>query len=71
VAAIAYDSFVQAPLLLLPFAAPSVDLPPAHLLLPAMAAGINGRTVADAFGLDLRFAASSIAWTTAALAPAT
>ena len=56
---------VLAPLLLLALAAPFVDLPPAYLLLAAMPAGINGLTVANAFGLDLRFAASSIAWTTA------
>ena len=56
---------VLAPLLLLVLAAPFVDLPPAYLLLAAMPAGINGLTVANAFGLDLRFAASSIAWTTA------
>jgi hypothetical protein len=30
----------------------------------AARAGINGLTVAHAFGLDLRFAAASIAWTT-------
>jgi predicted permease len=56
---------VLAPLLLLALAAPFVDLPPAYLLLAAMPAGINGLTVANAFGLDLRFAASAIAWTTA------
>ena len=53
-----------APLLLLLLAAPLIDLPPAYLLLAAMPAGINGLTVAHAFGLDLRFAAASIAWTT-------
>jgi predicted permease len=56
---------VLAPLLLLALAAPFVNLPPAYLLLAAMPSGINGLTVAHAFGLDLRFAASSIAWTTA------
>jgi predicted permease len=55
---------VLAPLLLLALAAPLIDLPPAFLLLAAMPAGINGLTVAHAFGLDLRFAAASIAWTT-------
>jgi predicted permease len=55
---------VLAPLLLLALAAPLIDLPPAYLLLAAMPAGINGLTVAHAFGLDLRFAAASIAWTT-------
>jgi predicted permease len=55
---------VLAPLLLLALAAPLIDLPPAYLLLAAMPAGLNGLTVAHAFGLDLRFAAASIAWTT-------
>jgi predicted permease len=55
---------VLAPLLLLALAAPLIDLPPAYLLLAAMPAGINGLTVAHAFGLDLRLAAASIAWTT-------
>lgn len=56
---------VLAPLLLLLLAAPFIDLPPAYLLAAATPAGLNGLTVAHAYGLDLRFAASSLAWTTA------
>jgi malate permease and related proteins len=55
---------VLAPLLLLLLAAPFIDLPPAYLLAAATPAGLNGLTVAHAYGLDLRFAASSLAWTT-------
>jgi predicted permease len=55
---------VLAPLLLLLLAAPFIDLPPAFLLAAATPAGLNGLTVAHAYGLDLRFAASSLAWTT-------
>jgi predicted permease len=56
---------VLAPLLLLLLAAPFIDLPAAYLLAAATPAGLNGLTVAHAYGLDLRFAASSLAWTTA------
>jgi predicted permease len=56
---------VLAPLLLLLLAMPFIDLPPAYLLAAATPAGLNGLTVAHAYGLDLRFAASSLAWTTA------
>jgi predicted permease len=56
---------VVAPLLLFLLAAPFIDLPPAYLLLAAMPAGLSGLTVAHAYGLDLRFAASAVAWTTA------
>jgi hypothetical protein len=56
---------VLAPLLLLLLAAPFIDLPPAYLLAAATPAGLNGLTVAHAYGLDLRLAASSLAWTTA------
>ena len=55
---------VLAPLLLLLLAAPLIDLPPAYLLAAATPAGLNGLTVAHAYGLDLRYAASSLAWTT-------
>ena len=55
---------VLAPLLLLLLAAPFIDLPAAYLLAAATPAGLNGLTVAHAYGLDLRFAASSLAWTT-------
>jgi predicted permease len=55
---------VLAPLLLLLLAAPFIDLPPAYRLAAATPAGLNGLTVAHAYGLDLRYAASSLAWTT-------
>jgi len=55
---------VLAPLLLVLLAAPFIDLPPAYLLAAATPAGLNGLTVAHAYGLDLRYAASSLAWTT-------
>ena len=55
---------VMAPLLLLLLAWPFIDLPAAYLLAAATPAGLNGLTVAHAYGLDLRFAASSLAWTT-------
>ena len=55
---------VLAPLLLLLLAAPFIDLPAAYLLAAATPAGLNGLTVAHAYGLDLRYAASSLAWTT-------
>jgi predicted permease len=55
---------VLAPLLLLLLSAPFIDLPPAYLLAAATPAGLNGLTVAHAYGLDLRYAASSLAWTT-------
>src|SRR3954452_10864127 len=54
---------VLAPLLLLLLSAPFIDLPAAYLLAAATPAGLNGLTVAHAYGLDLRFAASSVAWT--------
>jgi len=55
---------VLAPLLLLLLAAPFIELPAAYLLAAATPAGLNGLTVAHAYGLDLRYAASSLAWTT-------
>ena len=55
---------VLAPLLLLLLAWPFIDLPAAYLLAAATPAGLNGLTVAHAYGLDLRYAASSLAWTT-------
>jgi predicted permease len=55
---------VLAPLLLLLLSAPFIDLPAAYLLAAATPAGLNGLTVAHAYGLDLRYAASSLAWTT-------
>jgi malate permease and related proteins len=56
---------VVAPALLIALAAPLIDLPPAYALLAATPAGINGITVAHAYGLDVELAASTIAWTTA------
>ena len=55
---------VLAPLLLVLLAAPFIDLPPGYLVAAATPAGINGLTVAHAYGLDLRYAASGLAWTT-------
>jgi predicted permease len=65
VGAVVVLRLVLAPALLVALAAPFVHLPAAYVLLAAMPAGINGLTVAHVFGLDLRFAASAIAWTTA------
>ena len=42
-----------------------VSVPDAFLIQAAMACGINGLAVAHVFGLDLRLAASAIAWSTA------
>ena len=56
---------VVAPALLLAIAAPLIDLPAPYLLLAAMPAGINGLVVAHVYGLELRFAAGAIAWSTA------
>lgn len=55
---------IVAPALLAGIAAPFIDLPAPYLLLAAMPAGINGLVVAHAYGLDLRFAAAAIAWST-------
>jgi predicted permease len=56
---------VLAPLLLLALAAPLIDLPASFLILAAMPSGLNGLAVAHAYGLDLRFTAGAIAWSTA------
>lgn len=53
-----------APALLVAMTAPLVDLPAAYLLLACMPAGINGLVVAHAYGLDLRLAAATIAYST-------
>jgi predicted permease len=56
---------VIAPGLLLAVSAPFIDLPLAFLILAAMPAGLNSITLAHAFGLDVRYAAATIAWSTA------
>lgn len=56
-----------APLLLLALAAPLIDIPDAYLLSAAMATGLNGLIVADAYGLDVGIASGAIAWSTAAV----
>ena len=56
---------VAAPALMLAMSALIIDVPDAFLLQAAMACGINGLAVAHVFGLDLRLAASAIAWSTA------
>jgi predicted permease len=56
---------VVAPVVLLALAAPLIDIPAAYLLLAATPAGISGLVVAHVYGLDMGFAASAIAWTTA------
>jgi predicted permease len=53
-----------APVLLFVLAEPFVDLPPAFLILAAMPAGLSSITLAHAYGLDVRLAAGSIAWST-------
>jgi predicted permease len=55
---------VVCPALLFALSAPFVDVPRAFLLLAAMPAGLNGLTIAHAYGLDLSLAASIIAWST-------
>ena len=44
---------------------PLIDLPDTYLLLAAMPSGINTMIVTHAYGLDLRVAAGSVAWSTA------
>ena len=55
---------VLAPALLFAIAAPLIDLPDAYLILAAMPTGLNGLVVAHAYGLDVRYAASVVAWST-------
>lgn len=55
---------VVAPVLLLLLAMPLIDLPGPYLLLAAMPSGLNTLIVANAFGLDRRLAAGTIAWST-------
>jgi hypothetical protein len=54
-----------APGLLYLLSVPFFHLPPAFLILAAMPAGLNSITLAHAYGLDVRYAAGTIAWSTA------
>jgi malate permease and related proteins len=54
-----------APAVLAALAAPFIDLPETYLLLAAMPCGLNTMIVTHAYGLDLRIAASAVAWSTA------
>jgi predicted permease len=56
---------VVAPGLLYLLSLPFIDLPPAFLILAAMPAGLNSITLAHVYGLDVRYAAGTIAWSTA------
>jgi predicted permease len=53
-----------APLLMIGFSALIDGVPDAYLLQAAMPAGVNSVVVAHAYGLDLKIAASAVAWTT-------
>jgi predicted permease len=53
-----------APALLVGLSALTVDVPDAYILQAAMACGINALVVGHLYGLDLRLAASAIAWST-------
>jgi predicted permease len=54
-----------APILLYAFSKATVDVPDAYLLQAGMACGINSLIVGHLYGLDLKLAASGIAWSTA------
>ena len=56
---------VIAPGLLLLLSLPFIDLPGPYLLLAAMPCGVNTLLVAHVYGLDAKFAARAVAWTTA------
>jgi predicted permease len=55
---------VVAPALLLGLSAVTVSVPDAYVVQAAMPAGINSLIVGHLYGLDLRLAASAIAWST-------
>jgi malate permease and related proteins len=55
---------IAGPALLYLISLPLIDLPTTYLLLAAMPSGLNTMVVAHAYGLDLRIAASAIAWST-------
>ena len=54
-----------APALLVALSALTVPVPHAYVLQAAMACGINSLVVGHVYGLDIRLAASAIAWSTA------
>jgi predicted permease len=56
---------VVAPALLLVLSALTVGVPDAYVVQAAMASGINSLVVSHMYGLDIRLAASAIAWSTA------
>jgi malate permease and related proteins len=56
---------VVAPALLLAISAPFIDLPLPFLIVASMPAGLQSITLAHAYGLDVRLAAATIAWSTA------
>ena len=56
---------IIAPALLLAISAPFISLPLPFLILAAMPSGLNSITLAHAYGLDVRYAAAAIAWSTA------
>jgi predicted permease len=53
-----------APALLVALSSLTVEVPRAYILQAAMACGINSLVVGHLYGLDLRLAASAIAWST-------
>ena len=53
-----------APALLALFSLLTVDVPDAYLLQAGMSSGINALIVGHLYGLDLKLAASTIAWST-------
>jgi malate permease and related proteins len=65
VAAAVVLRLVIAPALLLAISAPFIDLPLPFLILAAMPAGLMSITLAHVYGLDVRLAAATIAWSTA------
>ncbi|MCW3003764.1 MAG: transporter [Conexibacter sp.] len=56
---------VVAPALLVGLSAVTVSVPDAYVVQAAMPAGINSLVVGHLYGLDIRLAASAIAWSTA------
>ncbi|MFZ9668505.1 MAG: AEC family transporter [Solirubrobacterales bacterium] len=64
VALVTVIRLVLAPGLLLLLTLPIADVPPSFYVLAAMPAGISSLVIAHAYGLDLRIAAESVAWTT-------
>jgi predicted permease len=53
------------PAILFALATPLLHIPPTYLFMAAMPCGLNTLLVANAFGLDRRVAAGTIAWSTA------